>query len=162
MGNNRNEPPPPNPNRRRRRRQRKTQMSPLLSSICFVKGDERRTDGQNFHRGISFFSRSLRSLRQRKSPTTKRGRGHFVEQQTCDGRRTGRENCRAPSLSLRRTEIERDRGSIPQTPRWSRSQDTEDESRKMKIHNIEIVQVDRSNVAAQFTCHTPEMDSPWS
>ena len=71
MGNSRNEP----------RAAAETQMSPLLSSICFVPGDRQK-----------FPQRNLLFSRREKAPNGewKRGRGHFVEQ-TCDGG----ENCRA-------------------------------------------------------------------
>ena len=69
MGNSRNEP----------RAAAETQMSPLLSSICFVPGDRQK-----------FPQRNLLFSRREKAPNGERGRGHFVEQ-TCDGG----ENCRA-------------------------------------------------------------------
>ena len=83
MGNSRNEP----------RAAAETQMSPLLSSICFVPGDRQK-----------FPQRNLLFSRREKAPNgewRERGRGHFVEQ-TCDGG----ENCRALGNGEREREIE--------------------------------------------------------
>ena len=123
MGNSRNEPPP---NRRGRRPQRKTQMSPLLSSICFVPGDGRTkisTEESPFFRALP-----------EKKPKEEEGilyssRGTERDRHATDGRAGKIVELREQKLR----EIERaflgPRGGLLRSP------DTEDELRKIQHQN---------------------------
>ena len=120
MGNSRNEPRAggaENPN------------ESIIIVHLFCAG--RRTNyGQKFPQRNLLFSRSNWEKAQREERERKRAFCRADMRRT--ERRTGRENCRALSL---RAEIERDRESIPSPLRWSRSQDTEDELRKIQHQN---------------------------
>ena len=141
MGNSRNEPPP---NRRGRRPQRKTQMSPLLSSICFVPGDGRTkisTEESPFFRALP-----------EKKPKEEEGilyssRGTERDRHATDGRAGKIVELREQKLR----EIERaflgPRGGLLRSP------DTEDELRKIQHQNNPCCRQKLSHyIEAFFAC----------